>query len=456
MNNPIDILIGPEDHQKLMQHLFPGDGEEHGAILKAGVAESDGKIRLLIREVSIANEGTDYVPGKIGHRALTPIFIHKHIVACRDQRLAYIAVHNHNSDDRVGFSRIDIASHERGYPALLDIVKGMPVGALVLGARSAEADIWLPDGSRRSLNELRVIGSRISRFTASPPRHLQADNEFERQSRMFGDIGQSILKQSTVAIIGLGGIGSIVAEYLGRLGVGRFILIDPDHIERSNLSRVVGATQDDVNKGMLKIEIAKRQINAFDPRVEVKLIPSDVSKCKVAKELRVCDYIFLAADSMRARLVINAIVHQYMIPAVQLGAKIRKSKIGGIEDAMSAIRSLRPGVGCLWCNQLIDPTLLAIKSKSDFERSQQAYGTQQPNPSVITMNAISGAHAVNDFLFDFLGLRPESEGGAFQHFHFTKKISSDVIPRKDQDCIECGKVGGRFGTGDARLLPCSE
>lgn len=41
------------------------------------------------------------------------------------------------------------------------------------------------------------------------------------------------------------------------------------------------------------------------------------------KRGQACDYLFLAADSMRARLVFNALVHQYLIPGVQLGSKIR-------------------------------------------------------------------------------------------------------------------------------------
>ena len=56
---------------------------------------------------------------------------------------------------------------------------------------------------------------------------------------------------------------------------------------------------------------------------------------------------------MRQRLVINAIVNQYLIPGVQLGSKIRSDASGALLDVMSANRPLRPGHGCLWCNQLI-------------------------------------------------------------------------------------------------------
>ena len=201
------------------------------------------------------------------------------------------------------------------------------------------------------------------------------------------------------------GDGSLVTEYLARLGVGNLVLIDPEEIESTNLSRVVGATRVDVETGQFKPQIAVR--HAREMAVDAMLVPiaGDVARDSVAKVLRDCDFIFLAADSMRARLVVNALAHQYLIPTVQMGAKIRRGEGGKLEDAMCAVRHIRPGTGCLWCNGLIDPTQLAIEAKSDSERKEQAYGVQEPNPSVISLNAVAAAHAVNDFLFDFLGLR---------------------------------------------------
>ena len=51
---------------------------------------------------------------------------------------------------------------------------------------------------------------------------------------------------------------------------------------------------------------------------------------------------------------------------------------------------------------LIDGTQLAIEAKTDEERKDQDYGVSEPNPSVITLNAVAAGQAVNDFLFDFL------------------------------------------------------
>ena len=445
-----DILVTSRDHDRIMEHLFPGDGDEHGAILRAGVVRSGPSLRLLVQHVQPAEFGSDYVPGQYGHRALTPAFIHREIRQCRDSRLAYLAVHNHGSDRRVNFSRIDIESHERGYPALMDIGRGVPVGALVYGRRSVAADIWLPDGTRRSLGTYRVIGREVTRLYSQPRRERGSHPEHERQVRMFGASGQRILEASKVAVIGLGGVGSLVTEYLARLGVGNLVLIDPEQIDESNLSRVVGATGVDVEICQLKTQIAVRHAREMAIHTNLQPIAGDVSRDSVAQLLRDCDFIFLAADSMRARLVVNALAHQYLIPTIQMGTKIRSGKSGNIDDAMCAVRHVRPGTGCLWCNGLVDPTQLAIEAKSDTERKEQAYGVQEPNPSVITLNAVAAAHAVNDFLFDFLGLRTNDTEAAYQHFHFHSGKAQRVIPRRDPECRECVL---RLAMGDALELP---
>jgi hypothetical protein len=457
MTNNCRLRFARHDYDALMKHLFPGDGDEHGAVILAGVSTAQGRLNLHAREILLAKEGVDYVDGKIGYRALTPTFIHRCITRARDERLAYLAVHNHASDREVAFSRVDLESHQRGYPALLQIAKGMPVGGLVFGLHSVQADVWLSSGARLELDEAAVVGNTIQRLKPSLKRaFLNAPETHDRQIRMFGAAGQAELANCRVGVIGLGGIGSLVAEYLARLGVGGFVLVDPDRVEKSNLARIVGASSDDALTATEKIAVTRRVILQANERAQIQAIADDVAKDSVAMALRACDYLFLAADSMRSRLVFNALVHQYLIPGVQMGSKIRSEPTGALVDVLSANRPVRPGHGCLLCNQLIDPTLLAKEAKTDAERKAQAYGVEEPNPSVISLNAISAAHAVNDFLLDYLSLRPESPQLHYEEFHFLKGVRNLVEPRKGPECSECSRAGLRFGRGDGTPLPCIE
>lgn len=452
MKSTIRMRITAADYAQLMAHLYPGDHDEHGAVILAGLGEVDGAITLYAREVVLARDGIDYVAGNVGYRALTPQFIHRQITRARDERLVYLAIHNHDVSDWVDFSSVDMRSHESGYPALLQIARGMPVGALVSGRDSLEADLWLPDGHRMSLDKTTIVGSTIKTIRPSPSKKATIGDQeaFDRQLRMFGLAGQAKLAQCRVAIVGLGGVGSLVAEYLARLGVGDFLLVDGDRVEHSNLSRLVGATSRDADKRELKTAVAQRVIQQANPKARVERIEADIARNEAAQTLRGCDYLFLAADSMRARLVVNAVVNQYLLPGVQMGAKVSGSK-GMLREVMSANRPMRPGQGCLWCNQFIDPSGLATEAKTDQERRDQAYGINEPNPSVITLNAVAASCAVNDFLLDYLDLRDDAEVG-YQHFYHLRRRLGVVRPRKEPSCPECSHTG-RFARGDGAELP---
>src|SRR5438552_14503132 len=181
-------LVFPERlYERLWTHLFPGDGDEHGAVLAAGIAVGADN-RLLVREVFPARDGVDYLPGEHGYRMLTAAFVRKGIRFCAREKLAYLAVHCHGAGSSVGFSPEDIASHERGYPALAQINDGQVVGGIVVASQAIAGDLWLPDGARSPLTRAIVVGSRRLGLRDGPlPRPRHVDPAYDRQARLFGD-----------------------------------------------------------------------------------------------------------------------------------------------------------------------------------------------------------------------------------------------------------------------------
>ncbi|MFB9966472.1 ThiF family adenylyltransferase [Sinosporangium siamense] len=299
------------------------------------------------------------------------------------------------------------------------------------------------------------------------------DPTYDRQTRWFSDRGQLLLNSLKVAVIGAGGAGSLLVEYLARLGVGHLVIIDPERIELTNLPRVVGSTRwgartwltRDSQPGWMrrlgdrtatpKVRIAARVARAANQKVRVETVFGTIADASVAQRLVDCDFMFLAADTMQARLVFNALVHQYLIPGAQVGAKVQADRTtGDILDIFTVHRPVTPDLGCLWCNGLINTARLQEEALTPEERRAQRY-VDDPTvtaPSVITLNATATAHAANDFLFSALGL---SDRDAQHHFQRwvprTSKMYYDGI-RKDPACPECS-VKGRFARGDAQRLP---
>jgi hypothetical protein len=153
--------------ERLERHLFPGDGDEHGAVICAGLLETRRGLRLLAREVILARDGVDFVSGRYGYRALTPEFVARVSNQCAREGLCYFAVHCHGGDDFVRFSDVDLQSHKRGYPALVDILNGGPAGALVFARNAVAGEIWRPCGISK-LSKLTVIGVNHRRLYPEP------------------------------------------------------------------------------------------------------------------------------------------------------------------------------------------------------------------------------------------------------------------------------------------------
>lgn len=455
---PVVLIIRSKIWSQLYAHLFRGDGDEHGAVIAAGLVETNRGVRLIAQRLFLAQDGRDYVPGKYGHRALKPEFIYQAATYCERHRLCYLAIHNHGGRDSVDFSDIDLESHERGYPALLDILHGPPVGALVFARNAVAADIWFSKDDRRPLAETRILGARLRRLYATPPElPPEAGPEYTRQVMLFGSRGQALLKGARIGIIGAGGGGSIINQDVAYLGVGSIISVDPKRIRISNRSRIVGSMPSDLlpdGSASPKVEIAERVARNANPEIEYLGLMADFTIDEIAQQFRDCDFLLLAADTMPARLVFNALVHQYGIPGIQVGAKITASETGQITAAFSVARWVTPDSGCLVCNGLIPADLLAMAAKDEQAQSDQTYGTRQDNPSVITMNAVAAAHAVNDFLTFFLGLSSPDSGLPYHRWdHLTRGYSQDE-PRRDHRCRECGDTeASRAGMGDARSLP---
>ena len=466
--------------EKLFAHLFPGDGDEHGAVIGAGMAYSpDGQLRLLGREIVLARDGVEYIPGERGYRMLTGQFVTEQIVRCRNNRLVYLAVHNHGGTSRVGFSQDDLASHRRGYPALLDVMEGRPVGALVFAREAAAGQLWLSAQRQVEIDEVTVLGSSIVRLMSQPAATpAQRAPAYDRQARLFGDRGQDLLQNCQVAVIGAGGAGSLIVEYLARLGVGRFVVIDPERLDPTNVPRVTGSTNWDAMSWLRapnrakwlrtigerlaapKVRIMRRLIRRANPRAEVTALMSDFVDDAVARSVLTCDYLVLAADSMHARLVFNSIVHAYLIPGVQVGAKVPvDSASGDVGTVFTVSRPVTPSSGCLWCNGLITPAGLQREAETDAERRAQRYLAEAyvVAPSVVTLNATAASQAANDFLFAVTGLADRNAPLDYIRFIPRERSVKFERPRRDAACPHCGiGAGSLLGRGDAASLPTRE
>ncbi len=246
------LRIGEGVWKAMAGHINRDDHDEHGGALICGVTKRNGQPTLLAREFVPAVDGVDYVPGTRGFRALTPQFVRRMAKHVRRESWAVLLVHGHGKGGRsVGFSPVDLDSHESGYGALLDIAGGLPIGALVITDHAVAGDVWQPDGGRAPLATTTVIGPNVTVMYPAPPSAPGGAVGDDRQARLFGAVGRNILARTRVAVVGAGGAGSLIVELLARLGVGEIVLIDADRVAIHNLPRLIGARRADASAWLL-------------------------------------------------------------------------------------------------------------------------------------------------------------------------------------------------------------
>ncbi|MCT4612931.1 MAG: tRNA threonylcarbamoyladenosine dehydratase [Clostridia bacterium] len=97
-------------------------------------------------------------------------------------------------------------------------------------------------------------------------------NIFQRTEMIIGEEKLNILKNSKVVIFGIGGVGGFVVEGLVRAGIGKFVLVDNDTIDETNLNRQIHATNNTIGKN--KVDVMKERILSInkDADVEVKKV----------------------------------------------------------------------------------------------------------------------------------------------------------------------------------------
>ncbi|MFB6133274.1 MAG: ThiF family adenylyltransferase [Halanaeroarchaeum sp.] len=134
------------------------------------------------------------------------------------------------------------------------------------------------------------------------------ERQLERYSRHIimdgmGPEGQKALLDATVLVVGAGGLGSPVIQYLAAAGVGTLHIVDDDVVERSNLQRQT--IHADADQGRPKVESAAEFVRELNPDVEV--IPDQVEVTPENAEQFVADvdYVVDCSDNFRTRYIVN-------------------------------------------------------------------------------------------------------------------------------------------------------
>ena len=132
--------------------------------------------------------------------------------------------------------------------------------------------------------------------------------QIERYSRQIvlkkiGTFGQKLILKSKVLIVGAGGLGCPVADYLCRAGVGTIGIIDNDKVSISNIHRQSFFTSKDVGK--LKVKIIKKKIKLINPETKIVIYKKKITKLNIIKIIKNFDIIVDGSDNFKTKFLLN-------------------------------------------------------------------------------------------------------------------------------------------------------
>lgn len=220
-------------------------------------------------------------------------------------------------------------------------------------------------------------------------------DKLSRQS-FLGNHSEDLLRRITAGVIGLGGGGSHICQQLAHIGVGNYVIVDPDAIEETNINRLVGGTDADVGGQVAKVDIAKRQIKGIRPWAHVEDHRSDWQS--VAETLRECDVVFGCVDSYKDRAELERQVRRYLVPYIDIGMDVAKHGDSYLISGQ-VVLSL-PGRACMWCMGILREELLALEAAR--------YGDAGIRQQVVWPNGVLASTAVGLFVSLVLPWSPKA------------------------------------------------
>lgn len=443
------LIFSNPDLRTLRQQLFEASPNEAAAVLLAGRMLSGATTRLLIREVHPIPQHSYRVQEKLS-AIVDPSFFVPLLKRARREGWSIVLAHTHPFAEQANFSSIDDQGERTLMPALFARADARPHGALVLTQSDCAARLWHPhETASVDCERIAEVGREVITHGL---RHYKEDDdvpeEFDRSVRALGREGQASIAALTIAIVGLGGLGSIVAEQLAHLGVSQFLLIDPDEIEATNLNRVVGATKGDIRRP--KVSVAREMVGRISSQSLVTPMHDDVTSSPIARQLLSADFVFCCTDSHGSRAVINQLAYQFLIPTIDMGVRVQ-TREGRVESVTGRIQMLAPGLPCLVCQNLLDSEEVRRDLLTEEQRARDPYivGVTEPQPAVISLNGTVASLGVTMMISAVAGLPVISR---HQLVLFDRGVTRSVSSAPDPNCVICS-LRGCLARGDIWPMP---
>jgi hypothetical protein len=445
------LRLTEDQRARLQRLLFPGDGREMVALALCGTRISATHQILCIHEIVEVPADNCPVRTQVSVRwdvgTLVPV-----AEKALKRGMWVLKVHSH-PQHYVRFSKQDDETDvelAKGLESILE--RPCLVSAFMLADGSIHTRTVGVTTGFTPVDQVVVVGDAVT-FLHQDDAGIRDDMDL-RTRQAFGDGTSNLLRSLSVGVVGCSGTGSWVVELLGRLGVGRLVLVDPDAIERKNINRIVNSAATDV--GLLKVEVLARAVLAMGFGTAIETFANDLASAEAVRALAGCDFLFGCMDSADGRDLLNRIAAFYLLPYIDVGVRLDADGQGGINQICCAIHYLIPGGSSLLSRGVITAEQVQAEAlhRTNPERhaalQKEGYikGMAVDRPAVVSVNGFIATHGVNEMLARLHPFRRDSN----DEFRYQVFSLSDGAWLRLPDGPPCKLLARSAGRGDAQPL----
>lgn len=348
------VAFTSETQRQLCDHLLREAGQEDLCFAIWYPSAGETRMSALIKYPVMPLEDERLLHG---NASVTPEYFERALGEAMDTGGGIAFMHSHLGPGWQGMSGDDIRT-EQAMAAQAKAVTGLPLVGMTAGTDGAwSARFWEKMGpssyERTWCKSVRVTGDQGLDVTFAdklcPPPKFRA--ELKRTISVWGIKKQQKLGRLKVGVVGVGSVGSMVAETLARVGIQELSLIDFDIVERHNLDRLLHAGKQDYLKKRMKVDVLAKALKrgATAKHFTVNPIPFSITEEKGFREALDCDVLFSCVDRPWGRYVLNLIAYAHLIPVIDGGIAVHTKEDGSLQGADWQAHIAAPTRRCLEC-----------------------------------------------------------------------------------------------------------
>lgn len=394
------LSLTAADHRRLQLHLFPGDGEEAVAVLVCTRVPRPRQ-RLLVRDVILVPH--DKCARRSEHALTWPgAYIEQAIDQAEEEQLSIILLHSH-PNGYAAFSGTDDESDRAVIPCIFEAVGDVHGSAVMLPGGAIFARLYDRAGVVTPVDLVSMAGDDLhfwwrADLDAATKRPMAFTKDMTREVSML-----------TAVVIGVSGTGSIAGEQVSRLGFGRVIGIDHDHVEHKNLNRILNTVKRDADDKRPKVETFGEQVNRYRDKPHFEGIAADLFTREAVLAASQADVVFCCVDTHQGRMLADRLAQAFLLPLFDVGVAIPTRKVAeglAIAEVTGRIDYVQPGGSSLGNREVFTPATLQAEAlakadplaHADQVKAGYIEGLPEQAPSVIALNMRAASACVMEFI----------------------------------------------------------